>query len=396
MQQASEPQAAERGAQLRVWLMTIGQGDQIWERFGHNAIRVLDETTGIDAAWNYGVFDAYEPGYVGRLVRGTMMYWLEPWDTRALIDAYIRRNRSVWMQELNLTPAQRADLDEFLMWNGRDENRFYRYDYYRDNCSTRVRDAIDRVLGGQLATALQARTDRPTYRDHTQRLLADRLPEWTGTLIAMGPRADRPLDTWEEAFLPVQLMEEIATVEVRGPDGTPVPLVASSTILFEADRAPEWAAPPERATWYLAAGLVAAALMVAFAVAMKQSRSARLAFHALAFSWALLAGVLGTFIVFLWGFTDHTFTANNENVLQASPLSLALAVLIPFGARLRARATRLAFAIAALSLLGFVLQILPGLDQPNGEIIALTLPVHAGLAIGLMLAPPKASSRQDS
>ncbi len=388
-------EAAERGANLRVWLLTIGQGDAIWERFGHNAIRVLDETTGIDAAWNYGMFDFEEPGYLGRLVRGEMMYWVQPYDGAALIDFYIRTNRSVWLQELNLTPAQKADLNDFLMWNGRDENRFYRYDYYRDNCSTRVRDALDRVLDGALAAALQARTGRSTYREHTQRLLSDRLAEGTGTLLAMGPRTDRPLSAWEEAFLPVQLMEQIRTVEVQGPDGTNEPLVLDETVVFTAQREPESTVAPDRVLPFSAAGIGLAALLLLLG-RPGTGRATRIGFAALAFAWALTAGVFGTVIAGLWAFTEHSFTYNNENLLQASPLLLLLAVLIPFGTRLSHQAARLAVVIAGLAVLGFLLQILPGLDQANGEIIGLLMPAHIAVAVGLSIRPGKSSSPKDT
>jgi len=123
---------------------------------------------------------------------------------------------------------------------------------------------------------------------------------------------------------------------------------------------------------------------------------ARFAFLSVAFVWALLAGVFGTMITVLWAFTEHTFTFNNENVLQASLLSLALAVMIPFGLRLRSKAARLAAVIAALSVLGFVLQILPGLDQSNGEIIGLALPVHITLALGLTRLVGNPSPSKDS
>jgi hypothetical protein len=49
---------------------------------------------------------------------------------------------------------------------------------------------------------------------------------------------------------------------------------------------------------------------------------------------------------------------------------------------------RAATTVAALAVAGFVLQVLPGLDQVNGEILALTLPAHFGLAWGVLKAWP--------
>ena len=118
----------------------------------------------------------------------------------------------------------------------------------------------------------------------------------------------------------------------------------------------------------------------------RNSRAARIAFTFVASSWSLVVGFFGLVAMLLWFGTDHTVTRANENLLQANILSLVLAVLLAvavLSGRGRVIAFRLALVIAALSLLGFVLQILPGLDQFNGEIIGLLLPAHLGLAAAL-------------
>ena len=87
---------------------------------------------------------------------------------------YERDNRSVWVQELELPPSAKAQLQAFLRWNAEPEHRFYHYDYYRDNCSTRVRDALDRVAERRAARARPTRVPAgTTYRFHTQRLTAN-------------------------------------------------------------------------------------------------------------------------------------------------------------------------------------------------------------------------------
>jgi hypothetical protein len=416
-QQPAAPPTAERGATLRVYLMTVGQGNAIWELFGHNAIRILDQSTGFDAAYNYGVFDFDQPGYIGRLVEGEMRYWLEVYDGVWLFDRYVEANRSVWFQELNLTPAQRADMLEFLEWNALEANRYYRYDYYRDNCSTRVRDALDRVLGGQLRAILSARETGTTYRDHTQRLLASRIPESTGTLLAMGPRVDRPISAWEESFLPVRLMHHLRDVQVRAPDGALQPLVIGETAAFTASRAPELDRRPDRFVWYIGIGIGYGLLVLLLGLATGASRGRAAAgeaagrylfrrtvrassavaavFALFAFAWALAAGAFGTIIAFVATLTSHTFTYYNENLLQANPLSLALAVVIPFAVAGRARRTAITLAVltAALSFAGFVLQLLPAFDQANREMLGLAVPIHVALALGLGSALRRPSAR---
>ena len=133
--------------------MTMGPGEQVWERFGHNAIWIHDAVAGTDIAYNYGLFDFHQQDFLPRFIRGQMWYWMAGFPAQPYVQTYVRANRSVWLQQLDLPPAARLELQRFLEWNARPENRFYHYDYYKDNCSTRVRDALDRVIGGRIQAA---------------------------------------------------------------------------------------------------------------------------------------------------------------------------------------------------------------------------------------------------
>src|SRR5690606_6202587 len=125
-----------------------------------------------------------------RFIQGRMDYWMEGFDSQLFADFYAQADRSVWLQELNLTPAQRADLRDFLEYNALPENRFYRYDYYLDNCSTRVRDAIDRVIGGQLQLQTEDVSARTTYREHTRALTSEDPPLYSGLMLGLGQPVD--------------------------------------------------------------------------------------------------------------------------------------------------------------------------------------------------------------
>ena len=139
--------------------MTMGPGAEVWERFGHNAIWIHDPTAEPDTAYNYGLFDFRQENFLLRFARGEMWYWMAGFPAEAYVQTYVEDNRSVWLQELNLPPAARLELRRFLRWNERPANRFYHYDYYNDNCSTRVRDAIDRVIGGAIRQQTAAHAD---------------------------------------------------------------------------------------------------------------------------------------------------------------------------------------------------------------------------------------------
>ena len=138
---------------LTVYLMTMGPGKYVWERFGHNAIWIHDPIHGTDQTYNYGLFDFHQQNFLLRFVQGRMWYWMRGYPAQSYVESYRRANRSVWVQELEIPPGARRELQQFLEWNELPENRFYHYDYYRDNCSTRVRDALDRALGGAIRAA---------------------------------------------------------------------------------------------------------------------------------------------------------------------------------------------------------------------------------------------------
>ena len=140
--------------------MTMGPGKAVWERFGHNAIWIHDPERGTDQAYNYGLFDLRQEKFLVRFLQGRMWYWMQGFPAQAYVELYRRANRSVWIQELEMPANAKRELQEFLEWNERPENRFYHYDYYRDNCSTRVRDALDRALGGRIQRLRRDPSDR--------------------------------------------------------------------------------------------------------------------------------------------------------------------------------------------------------------------------------------------
>ncbi|HEX3276802.1 MAG TPA: DUF4105 domain-containing protein, partial [Gemmatimonadales bacterium] len=363
--------------------MTFGPGRQVWERFGHNAIWVHDPVQGSDEAYNYGLFDFHQQNFVLRFVRGQMWYWMAGFPADQYIAQYQRDNRSVWIQQLDLTPAAARQLQAYLEWNATPEHRFYHYDYYRDNCSTRVRDAIDRVVGGALRRQTAGVAAGSTYRFHTQRLTANDPLIFTGLLVALGQGVDRPLTAWEEMFLPLKLRDWVRGVTVPGPDGRPVPLVRQERTIFESSAPAPADAPPDWLWWYGGLGAAVGAGAWLFARGARTSAAGRFGFLVLCGGWGVVAGLAGLVLAGLWGLTDHVMAYRNENLLQLQPLALALA---PAGfAAVRGRSSTrrwamVAVVVAGLSLLGLMLKLLPGFDQVNQPVIALALPAQAGIA----------------
>lgn len=386
---ARDAHAGEPGSELTISLLTMGPGDHPFYKFGHDAILVHDAKLHRDDVYNYGTFDYRSPALIADFLKGRLRYWLSVQSLAVTIAHYRAEKRSILAQELALAPEQRRALADRLAHDALPENRYYRYDYYRDNCATRVRDAIDDVVGGRLRAASRAPA-RLTYRGHTARLTADDLPVYFGLDLAMGDAIDRPITQWEEMFLPSMVEQRLRQVTLAAPsaDGTAAdaPLVARETLLLDADRAPLREMPPR---WGLPMALVGTMIGAAFAIlgcASRASRAARTAFGTALGFVGFGAGVLGCIFVFFWVATDHYVAHHNENILQCSPLGLALAVFAMGLTRGSERAKRLVASttgvIAALSCAGLALKMLPWFDQANGPIISLFVPIWMGAAVG--------------
>jgi hypothetical protein len=265
-----------------------------------------------------------------------------------------------------------------------------------------VRDVLDRALGG----LIKQRTQQPsgtTYRWHTQRLTQGDPWVYVGTLIGLGHPVDHPISRWDETFLPVRLRNDIRGIQVRDETGASVPLVKREMTLFASTRAPEPAEPTSHIPVYFVAGMLVAFVVVLLRhLADGGNNGARIGLLLVAGGWNLIVGILGTALAALWLFTIHVYSYYNENLLQANSLSLILAVMIFASLRKRERpggsvvgpaTERLALFVAVLALLGFVLQILPMFYQVNGEIVAMMMPAHLGIALALRrrTAPTQAS-----
>jgi Domain of unknown function (DUF4105) len=390
---AGTPATEPPGANLDVALYTFGPGEEIWERFGHNAIEIRDRSSGEAVLYNYGIFDFAQKNFFLNFVRGLMTYRIAADRTADELPVYIAEGRWIVEQKLDLTPAQRAKLADFLAWNARPEHAQYRYDYFRANCSTRVRDALDAAVGG----AIKAQTIAPS-RGFTYRMDADRLmrPDPLVMLAmdaGLGPYADQRLSYWDEAFVPMQLMQRLRDVDVTDASGSSRPLVSSETRIAAA-RLPEPPAFPPDWVWQ-ALGIGVAGALAMLGLARLHSRAwARAILAACAGLSALVLGLGGVVLVALWTLTDHVSAWRNENILLFDPLCLLLLPCWLGAFRLRWQpsrfARRIAIAIALGAGLAFFIKVFPAFPQDNKLWIALLLPLHAVFALAIAARRPPA------
>lgn len=307
-----------------VSVLTFGPGDAIFERYGHNAIRVRDRVTGSDLAYNWGMFSFDDPGFLRRFLSGETRYWVAAFPSQPLIAAYQERDRATEEQVLALTPTQAEALALAVTRNALPENREYRYDYFRDNCSTRVRDALDVALGGILRPQFTALQTDLTYRSESRRLSAPDPFAQAGIELALGPMADTRMTAWETMFIPMRLRDHLRSVTVATAAG-PVPLVAAETVHYVARRPVERAEPgglvlgplgPVLAMWGL--------LLIPLTPTMR--RRSRIPAAILTGGWFTLTGLVGVLLLGMWLGSAHVFWYRNLTLLLASPVALIVAI----------------------------------------------------------------------
>ena len=279
----------------------------------------------------------------------------------------------------------------------------YRYNYYLNNCSTKVRDVLDIVLGGQLRAATdgsggesgsergtgapEARAgvdSRParTWRHHTLRLAAENPLAYLGIQVFMGPRGDEPTTRWDDMWTPMKLRDTAGALLVTRSDGTTVPLVRSEELWVDAARDFPSTAPPRLTAVFLLAGLLAGVLLSLLGYGTREKgRMARAGLIAFAGGWGLFCLAAAVMIVALhW--TAHTFTYWNQNILIFSPLGpLAAASMIRTAVRGTTSVWGRRFTLCALGLavVALGLHLISPLAQGNREMLAFALPLNLSI-----------------
>jgi hypothetical protein len=365
------------GSNLEVSLITYGPGDTYWERFGHDAIELRDTVSGEAVTFNYGVFDFDESGFLLNFARGQMHYLMDAAPSDVDQHYYVDVGRSVTRQHLAFTPAQAADLRDYLLWNLQPENVRYEYDYYVRNCATRVRDALDKALGGTLKPQLEARPGGMTYRQQTARLMSQQA--WLMLILdlGLGPYADQPLNAWQESFLPEVLQHDINHVTVTGVEGKAQPLVLDEQELSPNRLVPPPTTAPDLRLPLALAGLIFAVLLLA------TRRFAPVVYALLGSIYLVLAGVVGVTLLILWTLTTHHSAWANANLLLFNPLAFLLLPAL-WRSRKRLAVSRLANGLIALQLLAALIaclmHLLPGVVQQNQPWLLFALPIWLAMA----------------
>jgi len=300
--------AQSDSSHLRISLLTCGTGSEIWETFGHTAVRVTDSTAGTDVVFNYGTFNGFEKDFELKFMRGKLLYYLSYYATKDFLEEYSSVHRSVEEQLLLLTGPQKQEIYAFLRWNAEPENREYKYDFFFDNCATRIRDVFPKTLGagfrfgnvlpGKPYTFRQV-INRYFYRVHFERF---------GVNLLLGSKIDKPMTNEDIMFLPDYLRDGVAGAGVQGK-----PIASPAVVLLQGE-----APLPAGINYMLVLTLVLALLTIAGLFVPGMQVLGRVMSGLL----LLITGLLGTLMLFMWLGTDHQGCQDNYNILWALPTNL--------------------------------------------------------------------------
>lgn len=300
------PQPSQAPDSLRVSLLTCSPGAEIFELYGHEALRIKGNLAGkpVDEVYNYGVFDYAAPNFIYRFVKGETDYFVDVAPTDWFLNSYYVQGRRVDEQPLNLTQSQAAVLYERLQDDLLPENRSYRYRYFSNNCSTRILDHIDAVAPDALPSGTQTNL---TYRRLIERYNEGYPWYQLGIDVALGSAIDHPISLRQTMFVPMELLRHYG----------------SSQTLVEGcgDRRQ----PPT--PWYLSPLFVCWTVAVAIAVCL----FCGIRMTWLRSLWFLLLGLAGSLVFFLIFASDHEGTSPNLLGWWLNPLWLIAAATIWLG-----------------------------------------------------------------
>ena len=296
-------------------IITVGPGTNLNDSFGHNGFRIRDESSNIDIIYDYGRYDFNTPNFYLKFAQGKLLYEIGSNNFSPFFNYYKKQNRWIKEQILNLDYSEKKALFKYLQTNAKPENKKYTYDFFYDNCATKMRDVLLGLLGEKLEYKEDHITEAYTFRELIQKNVKANSWGSLGMDVAIGAVVDRKAKPIEYQFLPEYVLQG-ANNAVIIRNNEEVSLVKKYNLLFESEKQESntnfFLSP------YFIFGCLGTLLLFITYKDFKNGTRSRIT-DLLIFLSTGLAGVL---FVLLWAATDHTSTVNNYNLLWAFPFSI--------------------------------------------------------------------------
>ncbi len=303
-------------------LLTIAPGDMVYDTYGHSALRVNFPERNMDIVYNYGLYDFNTPGFVMKFMRGKLLYKVGANRYDDFLYHYNLDKRSIYEQKLNFNPEEKAALIKALRINMLKENRSYKYDFFFDNCSTRLRDLFRAASASiEMEEDVKALTFRDLIKEHQYGM------PWSdfGIDFIIGAKADVLSSLDDQMFLPLYLKDVLSNAKLQRSD-------SAEPLLGEINEVLSFPKETERRltrSWFTPE-LVFSLLAVLLLMLRWPYRKEEILpswLRNIDGAYIVTLGILGLLLAFMWWGTDHIPTKSNWNLLWVSPLLL----IIQFG-----------------------------------------------------------------
>jgi hypothetical protein len=297
---------------IRISLLTCTPGMELYSTFGHSALRVIDSTEGYDIIFNYGTFDFNDPDFYKKFVKGKLLYFLSVDEFTDFMEQYRYEGRGIIEQVLNLTCHEKHELLNALFENAKEENKYYKYDFVYDNCTTRLRDMLENHSEDTLHVKEIRPSQKVTFRHLIHEYLAHGGQYWSklGIDILLGLPLDKKATNRETQFLPDYLLKAFDSTSLGNR-----PLVEEKKVILE----PQLTFKKN----ILLSPLVIFSLLFLIIAYLSFTGKANVFLRWFDFILFFVAGAMGVLLLFMWFGTDHQACRNNFNLFWALPTHFA-------------------------------------------------------------------------
>lgn len=299
-----------------VSVITAGPGDELYEAFGHSAIRIKDPVLQLDLIYNYGMFDFDAPNFYTNFTKGKLLYKLARYDFKYFLASYQKDQRWVKAQVLNLTQQERQAFFTFLEQNASPQNAQYLYDPFYNNCASKLRDISQSILGDRLLFQTDSIEQNLSLRTLMNRRIGWNTWGGFGINLALGNKLDKVVAPTAYMYLPDYVYALFKKAEL---DGKPFVKKEETLLSFPTVNYTSGLLSPI----FIFALLAILILWVTYSDFRKNQRT-----KIIDFCIFLSTGIIGTLLTFLWFFTDHSTTPNNFNVFWAFAPNLIASFII--------------------------------------------------------------------
>lgn len=308
-----------------VYLITCSPGEETSSIYGHSAIRLVDHQEGTDSVYSWGVFDFNTPNFNFKFARGRLDYMLAAYSYNYFLRDYFNEERTVYLQKVNLSESDINDLKAFLQNNLKSENKYYRYDFFMDNCATRIRDIFEVILEDKLIYPDYSSVSAVSYRQRLDEYQKGMLWLDMGIDLLIGTPGDEECDFRGSMFLPDYLMWNLSKASIRS-DSFNGPLLepVQTVFEFEIDK-PDTSLLKQ--PWFI---LTLVVILVFFFTFTIKSKVIQGIFDQ---SFFIVLFFLSFLMIFTNYLTDHMAMGNNYNMVWLNPLLILSPFVIFFKTR---------------------------------------------------------------